>query len=186
MLPETPGAERCTGTNPKVGNGSRASQNPTNRRTILSAADPGQAAVSDIDAGQRPNPGYWLSPENTARTRGNWSHNPTASLRWTVSVTRSQRRRASAELKLRVQPFDARGPFPVCKWMTRSSRAFELCCSSSVAVVEPRSGRPFSGVFLVCDQGVVIYERWNDALGMPSGDVGLIDIDDIDAVRVSY
>jgi hypothetical protein len=62
----------------------------------------------------------------------------------------------------------------------------DLCRLSSVVAVEPHSGSPFSAVFLVSDQRVLIYERWSDALGMPTGELGVIDIDEIGAILVSY
>jgi hypothetical protein len=62
--------------------------------------------------------------------------------------------------------------------------AVRECCEwSLVARIEPRSGTPFDGVFLVCDGHALIYELWSDDLGMPSGELGLIDLAEIASVR---
>jgi hypothetical protein len=61
-----------------------------------------------------------------------------------------------------------------------------LCSESLAVTVERRSGAPFDAVLLACDRRVLIYEDWSDALGMPTGELAVIDVDEIDAVRVSY
>lgn len=65
-------------------------------------------------------------------------------------------------------------------------RLCELCAGSVAGTVEPRSGAPFNAVFLACNRTAVIYESWSDTLGLPTGSVAVIGMDEIAAVRVSY
>lgn len=62
----------------------------------------------------------------------------------------------------------------------------QLCTQSLVVTVEPRSGTSFDAVVLACDRRALLDERWSVARGVPSGELGLIDVDELDAVRVSY
>jgi hypothetical protein len=60
----------------------------------------------------------------------------------------------------------------------------ELCARTQVVTIEPAVGRPFDALLLACNRETLIYEGWSDAVG-PSGELALIDVREIDAVRVS-
>jgi len=57
----------------------------------------------------------------------------------------------------------------------------EFCAASVAVTVEPRWGRPFDAVLLACDRQAVAYECWSDDLGMPTGELAVIDAAEIDA-----
>lgn len=61
----------------------------------------------------------------------------------------------------------------------------ELCAGSLAATIEPRSRHNFDAVLLACDREVLIYEYWNRARGIPAGELGVIRVDDVAAIRVS-
>jgi hypothetical protein len=61
----------------------------------------------------------------------------------------------------------------------------ELCAWTPAVTIEPRSGPPFDAVLLACDPKSLVYERWSAALGAPTGELAVIDVDDIATVCVS-
>lgn len=62
----------------------------------------------------------------------------------------------------------------------------ELCAWPRTVTIEPRSGGSFDVVVLGCDRQSLIYERWSDTLGIATGELGIIDVDDIRALSVRY
>jgi hypothetical protein len=61
----------------------------------------------------------------------------------------------------------------------------ELCADSVVVAVESRSRHGFDAVLLACDRQVLIYEGWSRSGGLPTGELGVINLDDVDAILVS-
>lgn len=61
----------------------------------------------------------------------------------------------------------------------------ELCADSVVVVVEPRSRHSFDAVLLACGRHVLIYEGWSRTDGLPTGELGVINVADVDAIRIS-
>jgi len=47
------------------------------------------------------------------------------------------------------------------------------------------SGKRFGAVLVSAEDGVLIYERWDEATGLPSGEPGTVEIEEIAEVRVA-
>jgi hypothetical protein len=62
----------------------------------------------------------------------------------------------------------------------------ELCAWSTAVTIERRTGGPVDAVLLACGRSAVIYEHWSDAMGTPTGDLGVVGFEEIEAVRVPF
>ena len=60
----------------------------------------------------------------------------------------------------------------------------ELCAWSTAVTIERRTGGSFDAVLLACGRSAVIYEHWSDEMGTPTGDLGVVGFEEIEAVRV--
>lgn len=45
--------------------------------------------------------------------------------------------------------------------------------------------KAFGAVLVACEVDALLYERWSDALGMSTGELALVGLEQIAAVRVS-
>jgi len=62
--------------------------------------------------------------------------------------------------------------------------ALRTLCDRSLAVtIKHHSGERFGAVLVSAEGGVLIYERWDEATGLPSGEPGTVEVEEIAEVR---
>jgi len=59
-----------------------------------------------------------------------------------------------------------------------------LCHQTLAVTITLHSGERFGAVLVSAEDGVLIYERWDDAAGLPSGEPWTVEVDLIAEVRV--
>jgi len=59
-----------------------------------------------------------------------------------------------------------------------------LCRRTAAVTVTLQSGERFEAVLVSAEDGVLIYERWDEVAGLPSGEPGTVGVDEISEVRV--
>jgi len=59
-----------------------------------------------------------------------------------------------------------------------------LCHQTPAVTITLHSDERFGAVLLSVDDGVLIYGHWDDAAGLPSGEPGTVNIEEISEVRV--
>lgn len=59
-----------------------------------------------------------------------------------------------------------------------------LCHRTMAVTITLHSGQRFGAVLVSVDDGVLIYEHWDEVAGVPSGEPGTVEIDEIRQVRV--
>jgi len=59
-----------------------------------------------------------------------------------------------------------------------------LCDRSSAVTITQHAGKRFGAVLVSAEGGVLIYERWDEATGLPSGEPGTVEIEEIAEVQL--
>jgi len=59
-----------------------------------------------------------------------------------------------------------------------------LCDCSPAVTMTLHSGKRFGAVLVSAEGGVLIYEHWDEAAGLPSGEPATVEVEEIAEVRV--
>jgi hypothetical protein len=59
-----------------------------------------------------------------------------------------------------------------------------LCAQSLAVTLTLRTGTEFGAVLVSAEDGVLIYEHWDEESGLPSGEPATVEINEIAEVRV--